>query len=292
MYINTFNNQSLHLNNSLRIESNQTTREDIKNSASIKLDKLTLSDVVGEMRKDADLRLKVTEMKEKEQNDSDYDKYYSSFLGKLEGVPEEDKNQLTELIKTALKRNGDYFSNGWTSDKESMYHLQTQEKLNLIAEKLAPDSVRDELLSITNQYTNDKLDQTVNKSLSVYEAIYNRDKGKAGEYVQIVNRMKNSIKNIQEGNHDVQVEQKQYKELFSNLNSLPPFQNQYEEVMTGYKEIQKDQLDGSWNKKTESRIDKNIQLLREDWNDFVSQFEELDFYRLSSDKYSKIDFKV
>ncbi|UOQ50236.1 hypothetical protein MUN88_09350 [Gracilibacillus caseinilyticus] len=154
-----------------------------------------------------------------------------------------------------------------------MYHLQTQEKLNLIAEKMAPVSVRDE-------------------SLRVYEAIYNRDKGKAGEYVQIANRMKNSIKNIREGNHVVQVEQKQYNDLFSNLNSLSQFQNQYEEVMTGYKEIQKDQLGGSWNKKTESRVDKNIQLLREDWNDFVSKFEELDSYRLSSHKYSKIDFKV
>ncbi|QPA31116.1 hypothetical protein [Thermaerobacillus caldiproteolyticus] len=287
----SFNYHTLNFKNVQRIPLNQTALSvKIKNASSITLDKLTLSDVIGNVTT-SNQRIKVTEVKGEEQQNSDYDQYFSSFFENLEGVSEEEKNQLSGLVKAALKYNGDYFSS-WTSDKASMYYLQTQEKLNLIADNVASGSIKDQLKAITKQYTSDKLKQIVNASLETYQIIYDRFKGKGGPYSEIANQMKNAIEEIQNGNHADQVSQQQLSQLFSGLNTNSSFQIGYEKIMRGYKEIEKGKLGKYWNKFSEADVDKTINMLREDWNDFVSQFQTFEPYRVSIDSQSRIDMKI
>ncbi|SDK34642.1 hypothetical protein [Sediminibacillus albus] len=291
---NVFNSQQINVNQTNRnIPRQLSNGESVNNSSNIKLDKLLLSDVVGaEINQSS--KLEVTEIKDENsvRLESDYNQYYSSFVEELEGVSEEEKNQLSELIKKAITRNEDFFSSGWTSSKESMYHLQTKEKLNLIAERALPPSFSEEMKNVSNQFIEDRLEQTVDKSLQTYEIIYNRDKSKAGPLGDIADRLKTSIHNIREGNHIVQLEQKQYSELFSELKLSNQFQHHYEEVMNGYKEIQKEQMGGSWDKRSEASVDESIQLLREDWNGFINQFEQFNSYNVSSIHNSRVDIKI
>ncbi|SDM70936.1 hypothetical protein [Sediminibacillus halophilus] len=280
-----------HINRSTpRQISNGTS---LHNYSNMKLDKLLLSDVVGEAINQSS-KLEVTVLKDESlgKSESDYDDYFSSFVEDLEGVSEEEKDQLSGLIKKAITRNEDFWSSGWTSSKESMYHLQTKEKLHLIAEKVLPPSFAGEMKNVSNQFTDDQLGQTVDKSLQTYELIYNRDKSKAGPLGDIADRLKTSIQHIQEGNHIVQVEQKQYSKLFSELKLSDQFQYRYEEVMNGFKEIQKEQLGGSWDNRSEASLNESIQLLREDWNEFTNQFEEFKDYRVSSIHNSHVDIKI
>lgn len=287
----SFNYHTLHLKNVQHIPLNPTAPlVKIKNASSITLDKLTLSNVIGNVTT-SNQKIKVTEVKGKEQQNSDYEQYFSSFFENLEGVSEEEKNQLSELVKAALKYNEDYFSS-WTSDKASMYYLQTQEKLNLIADNVAGGSIKEQLKTITKQYTNDKLKQIVNTSLETYQIIYDRFKGKEGPYSEIAKQMKNAIEEIQNGNHADQISQQQLSQLFSGLNTNSSFQIGYEKIMRGYKEIQKRQLGKYWNTFSEADVDKTINMLREDWNNFVSQFQMFEPYRVSIGSQSRIDMKI
>ncbi|QTM98347.1 hypothetical protein ERJ70_02860 [Sediminibacillus dalangtanensis] len=291
---NVSNSQHINLNHTNRSTPRQISNgESLHNYSNMKLDKLFLSDVVGEAINQSS-KLEVTEIKDKTsvRSESDYNDYFSSFVEELEGISEEEKNQLSELIKKAITRNEDFFSSGWTSSKESIYHLQTKEKLHLIAEKALPPSFAGEMKNVSNQFIDDQLEQTVDKSLRTYEIIYNRDKSKAGPLGDIADRLQTAVQNIQEGNHIVQVEQKHYSELFSDLKLSDQFQHDYEEVMKGYKEIQKEQLGGTWNNKSETSVNQSIQLLREDWNEFINQFEKFKAYRVSSIHNARVDIKI
>lgn len=62
--------------------------------------------------------------------------------------------------------------------------------------------------------------------------------------------------------------------------------------MRGYKEIQKEQMGMGWNKYCDAEADRTIHLLKEDWNDFVSQFEMFKQYRLPIHSQSRIEMKI
>ncbi|AUJ24146.1 hypothetical protein [Virgibacillus dokdonensis] len=262
----------------------------IKNASSIKLEKQLLSDVVDTIRI-PNQKLTINKIKTEQSKSTEFDKYFSSFFENLEGISKVEKEYLSELVKEALRQNDDYFSKGWTSDIESMYHLQTKEKLNLIAKNIPHSSVKNEFLAVVQDYTSAKLEQTVNKSLETYEIIYNQHKEKKGPYRNIADRMLDAINNIQEGKHFVQNEQNLYSHLFLKSNVIS-FQHKYEEVMKGYKQIQKNQFGESWNEFSEMKVDDTIRMLKENWNNFVNQFEAFSAYRLSSNTHYNVDMKI
>lgn len=272
---------------------NMLNKEIINNSSNIKLDKLTLSDAVGsEVNKEVSIEVHEIKDENPVKLDSDYDKYFSGFVEELQGISKEEKSELSGFIKEAMTRSEDFFSSGWSSSKESMYHLQTQEKLNLLAEKVIPASQSEALKDLAKQFTDDQLEQTVEKSLQTYEIIYNRDKDKSGPLGEIASRLNSAIHSIREGSHITQVEQKQYEGLFAELQSSSIFQGKYEEVMNGYKEIQKEQLGGAWNNRAEKKVSESIKLLREDWNDFINNVGQLNDYKVSTVNESRVDIKI
>ncbi|WP_181347400.1 hypothetical protein [Thalassobacillus sp. CUG 92003] len=259
------------------------------------MDQLTLSDAFEHLQKtQSSPEITVSIVQEKEDVNTDYEDYYKSLIENSGDLSKQEKYELSEMVKNVVSINQEYKSGNWTSDKESMYHLQTQMKLDVIAEKLMPSSLKEKFNKATGEYTERKLQETVNVSLETYQIIYNRDKNKSGPFDRIADRMKDAIQEIKEGSHITQREQEQYKALYSQIDvkNGPSFQQGYEKVMEGYENIQKQQLSGHWNSSSQSRTDEIVELLREDWNAFVNSTSSFHEYPVFSKKSFILDSRI
>ncbi|WP_100012983.1 hypothetical protein [Lentibacillus sediminis] len=100
--LNVFNSQQLNFINGRRLTSNQVLTQQPINTESLQLDKLTFSDVVGNLET-TNQKLKISVVEEKPDEPSLYDQYFSSFIDNMEGTKEE-KKQLQGYIKEAIAR--------------------------------------------------------------------------------------------------------------------------------------------------------------------------------------------
>lgn len=294
--IHTFNRPQLFdLNNAINIrEQSLYTKMSIKNEKEIKLDSLSLSDTFMNSQPGSIGKIEVV-VEEKNMRDLDFKRSFKEVIERSNVLSRDEINLISQLAKKAIEKNEDYFKGTWTSDKETMYHLQTQKKLELIAKTILPESMQPSFLNTSQKYIDQKLEDTVNISKNIYEVIYNRYKDEeSGPLKHIANQMKGALSEIKDGHHITQTEQKQYEELYIKLDmsSGNRLKQSYEKVMEGYSKIQKQQHKGHWSHSSESRTDEIVNLLREDWNKFVSAVSTLSEYEVFSKTSSIFNEKI
>lgn len=294
--INAFNrSQSFDLKNAIDIrKSSNYSETTIKNANDIKLDSLSLSDTFKNSQSGKIGKIEVV-VEEKDSGDLDYKRFFEDIIEGSKSLSREEKDNVSELVQKAIEKNKDYSEGSWTSDKESMYHLQTKKQLELIATTLLPDSMQNTFLQASEKYTDQKLEDTVDASKKIYDVIYNRYKDEvSGPFKQIADQMKGALNEISSGSHITQTEQRQYETLYDNLDMSSGYQmkQSYEKVLEGYSEIQREQLQGHWNNSSRSRTEEIVNLLREDWNKFVSSVSTFNEYQVFSKSSSVVNTRI
>ena len=154
--------------------------------------------------------------------------------------------------------------------------------------------MKEKMNDAIEKYTDYKLKQTVNVSRETYQIIYDKYHDNDGPMGRFADNMFDAIQEIKAGKHITQIEQIQYGSLYSNLNFSNPnsFRQSYEKVMEGYEKIQKQHLGSHWNNTSQDQTEINIQLLRDDWNSFVSKVTSLTSYKVFSNNSLVVDNRV
>ncbi|UOQ43400.1 hypothetical protein MUN89_15940 [Halobacillus salinarum] len=290
--IGSLSHKVLDLSQVRQYQANQLNTN-INNANTIKLDRLTLSDAVGDIEKSSNQqKLEVSIVKEK--SEIEFEDFFQRIIEGSNELSKEEKKNVSTIIQDTIKKNENYFDSGWTSNTASMYHIQTKEKLQLISGKLLPQSMKEEMGRAIEKYTDHKLEQTVNVSLETYQRIYEKYKNDDGPMGRFADQLNGAIQEIEEGSHITQREQMQYESLYSKLNDLDAasFRQSYERVMAGYAEIQQQQLGAHWNNTSRTQTEMNIRRLRDDWNNFVNNMSSLEGYQVYSHSSSILDNKV
>ena len=134
----SFNSFSHRLIGSSSITYGQATEMNNigKNVKPVELGHQTIADAVGSLKEGRPpQKLEVSIVEKEVSTEKDYIDFFQSIIEDSKELSKEEKKNITAVVKEAVNKNGTFSHGVWTSDKGSMFDLQTREKLHLASRK-------------------------------------------------------------------------------------------------------------------------------------------------------------
>ncbi|GLC88785.1 hypothetical protein [Lysinibacillus piscis] len=194
------------------------------------------------------------------------------FINDIEELSSDEKDRIMKLIQESIKKPG-----AWAGDYYKMTRAQTGMQLQLITERLIPDKYKEQMGQAIQQYQ----EESYNYELKIQEALYRN--------VQKSPILRSKSKSFDEIKSFVNEQEKTIKGFYNELDLSNPakFTESFEKMLANFKNHQQNLYNDS---------DKLLQGFQEElrtkWNDFISNFQEMQSFKLPTAQSPKYNFSV